>query len=134
MKNSLTNTKLRTIAAASIATLAMAAAGGSALAGGDSIPAEVNAKFNSNEFRVTGHVKSEGKCERQRLVKVYERLPGKDDFVGQDTTDSGGKFSAGVGGSINGSKPHYAKAPAKELAAGKTCLKAKSPIFIPNDN
>jgi len=127
--------KAKTIAVASLATLAAAAAtGGSAAAGGGTIDAEVKAKFNSNLFRVTGHVISEGKCERQRLVKVFEKHPGKDEIVGQDVTDSGGKFSVNPGGSINGGTPHYAKAVEKELQSGKTCLKAKSDTFIPNDD
>jgi len=127
-------TKARAIAVASVAAIAMTATGGSALAGGDTIEAEVKAKFNSNLFRVTGHVTSEGKCERQRLVRVFEKTPGEDDLVGADTTDSGGKFSVNPGGSINGSNPHYAVALKKELESGKTCLRAKSDTFIPNDS
>jgi hypothetical protein len=64
---------------------------------------------------------------------VYEKSPGKDDLVGQDTTDSGGKYSVNPGGSINGGTPHYAKAVEKELDGGGICATAKSDTFIPND-
>jgi hypothetical protein len=111
----------------------VAATGTGALAGGNTIGSQVNVKFNSDQFRFTGHVKSEGKCERKRLVRVYEKVPGKDDLVGADTTDSGGKFSVNPGGSINGATPHYAKAVKKELESGKTCVAAKSETFVPND-
>ena len=132
MKTSRTSTKIRTIAVASFAALAVAATGGSAAAGGQTIGSEVTIKFNDATFRFVGHVKSEGKCERKRLVKVYEKQPGKDEFVGQDTTDSGGKYVVNPGGSINGGTPHYAKAGKKELDNGKTCVVAKSDTFIPN--
>jgi hypothetical protein len=133
MKHSLTKGRFKAIAAASLAALAVAATATGALAGGNTIGSQVNVKFNSDQFRFTGHVKSEGKCERQRLVRVYEKAPGEDDLVGADTTDSGGKFSVNPGGSINGGTPHYAKAIKKELNSGKTCLSAKSDTFVPND-
>src|SRR5215210_2703837 len=133
MKHARTSTRFRAVATASLAALALAASGGSAIAGGGTIDADVNIKFNSDQFRFTGHVKSQGKCERKRLVRVYEKSPGKDELVGQDTTDSGGKYSVNPGGSINGGTPHYAKAVEKELDGGGICTTAKSDTFIPND-
>lgn len=133
MKNA-RNTTVKALIGSTIAAVAlMGATGGSAAAGGNTIGSEVTIKFNDATFRFVGHVKSEGKCERKRLVKVYEKHPGKDEFVGQDTTDSGGKYVVNPGGSINGGTPHYAKATKKELESGKTCVVAKSDTFIPND-
>jgi hypothetical protein len=78
-------------------------------------------------------VKSQNACEKHRVVRIYEKHPGKDQLVTSDKTDSGGKYRANPGGSINGGTPHYALAVKRELENGKTCLKAKSDTFVPND-
>ncbi len=127
-------TKTRMIVSAAVATIALAGMGQNAIAGGGDINSKVNAKFNFKGFDFVGHVKSQNACEKHRQVQVFEKMPGKDDLVSSDKTDSGGKFRASAGGSVNGGSQHYAVALEKDLGNGKTCVKAKSDTFIPDDN
>ena len=123
--------KFKMFAIAGVVSAASVCAG-PAIAGGG-VDSDVNLKFNHGDFEFRGQVSSDqGKCVRNRLVRVYRKQDGNDHLIGASKTDSGGKYDIGGFGSVEGGTPHYAVAVKKETPEF-TCVRAKSPKIEPND-